>query len=747
MIRGNKAQITIFVIIGIAILAGVGVYLYFTQSSTSLTNEFENDITKARPQFKPVQDYVELCMGEVTRDGLVLLGAHGGYIDPFEPEYGAFFEYQESAIHGDNDGVLLGSDKSSMVPYWIKSTTPVEKDFLNIKVDIPTFEEIESQIELYVDENLDTCLNNLSALKQLGYEVIIYGDATSKAIITDDDVVVKTNMTLLLQKGEEKQQFDVFLVRDPVPLADYLTKASLILYEEYNSQYLENLIMQLVGYYGRLDSGSIPPISLYSNDRSPVVWTQFKIRDNLKGLLNSYVSLFRFAQTENEILFDGEHLSEQEKSFYYSFLLTSLYSYTENLTVNHIFLDWDIYSKVTSPSSSGEVVTVTPKSRSGFMMKEPEVDTTYDFYYDVTYPVIVELSNSELADGSSYTFLFAMEANLRNNLNHNDYREGRGPIEWDPSKIFYTSIGASTDIDDATEDDIGYYPLKTLFKEQSQYDSAPVSLEVVDSVTRRPLAGVQVSVGLADYGQKQVGVTEFDVYGNAKFKSKLPLLKNGYLKLEKEGYLEKYVLLSTYETQRVDFGSVPMDKFKTKKVNVTVLQEEELTPGVFTTTEREILPEEELMFFFTKMSDQDDFSAFSQILIVTNDTSEQEIDFVPGKYTIAGMLIDKKGVTVKAGTYDVCQGVENCDEDKLPEEDLILGNMSWGGVEFNLTNYWTLETDDLYNDSNILEFKMLKFTPPNDIMDLSKLSNLSKKTAYYQDNLTPNFTQIMPVVI
>ena len=749
----KKAQITLFIIIGVVLLVGASLFFFLNQKSEVTKEDFTSGVTTAKPYFRPVQDYVESCMGIVTREALDLVGEHGGYVDPFDISYAPLMFYSDSEF-GNNDGVLFGEKKASMIPYWIQSTSSVKTDFINVKLRVPSFAEIEDQISLYVDSHLKICLDNLSAMSNQGFEILEFDEPKSKTHITDNDVVVKTNMKLQLKKENQIQDFEAFLVRAPVPLSDYLIEASLILYEEYQSQYLENLLTRLVGYYGNLDSDSLPPFSMHSISNAPVIWTQYQIKQQLKSLLNTYVPLFRFQDTNNKQLIDDVDLTDQEKAFYNSFLLSSPFAPTENLKINHLFLDNEIYSKVTSPTHSGEILSIEPETRSGFIMKAPESDSFYNFYYDLTYPVVVEITQNNLSDGSSYTFLFAMEANVRNNLNQRDFLQNRDPIDWNPNSIRYTAVkpeseeGQSQEKEEVDE----FYPTKKLFSNSKLFTSGNVSLQAYDLNTGQPLGDVLVSVGIADYSQKAVGRTKFNVYGNAAFSSKLPIFKNGFLILEKEGYQEKYVPLSTYENQEMDLGSIGLNKIHSKQIFVQILEEKRipqqitsdlttLTNGMISYTLRNMSPSEQVFLTLTRLPTDDDFSTFSRVALINSSTSIQNIDLVPGKYELKGILIDNDGVVVPANSKKTCKGTAcwfMSEEDKyMPNEPIEIKPAMWGGVEFTNAQPWFLSANELYDNTKEIDFTMFKFAPPKNIDSLQNIADIETKTKLFRADLLP----------
>src|SRR3989338_3536629 len=79
---GKKAQVTIFMVLGIIILIVGGVYLYTREEgiSTAVRPGTEVQIEQVPSEFLPVQSFVEGCLGQAGKQGLKLIGEHGGFI-------------------------------------------------------------------------------------------------------------------------------------------------------------------------------------------------------------------------------------------------------------------------------------------------------------------------------------------------------------------------------------------------------------------------------------------------------------------------------------------------------------------------------------------------------------------------------------------------------------------------------------------------------------------------------------------
>ncbi|MFA5259131.1 MAG: hypothetical protein WC979_06730 [Candidatus Pacearchaeota archaeon] len=124
MKRGKKAQITIFIILGVMLFAG-GLTYYVSRSSS---NDFSKE--DINPQLVPVYSFVEDCIKQTGENAVYELSKKGGY-------------YSLPKLNTNN------------IPYYFyedKSYTPSKKD-------------IETQLSLYIDENLKKCINDFKNLE------------------------------------------------------------------------------------------------------------------------------------------------------------------------------------------------------------------------------------------------------------------------------------------------------------------------------------------------------------------------------------------------------------------------------------------------------------------------------------------------------------------------------------------------------------------------------------------------------
>ena len=194
----KRGQVTVFIIIAIIILFSSAIFLYVTRYRESAL--IDTDVSTAinvPPALKPISDFVERCGEKALTDGLDIAGNRGGYI--YIPDDSNFIRPLNDVPEGDMY-ILSGGedpDESSYIPYWLyerngidTSRRPllnrpaaVRPNTLDARQDI----SIQAQLEKYIAENLQFCLNGFENFKTQGFDI--------KELSVNDEFPVKTEVT------------------------------------------------------------------------------------------------------------------------------------------------------------------------------------------------------------------------------------------------------------------------------------------------------------------------------------------------------------------------------------------------------------------------------------------------------------------------------------------------------------------------------------------------------------------------
>jgi len=137
----KRGQVTVFVILGILIIAVLAIIFYLYGEKIKIpTQDQEFDFSKT----EIVKNYIESCIEKAGNEALTLVGKQGGEVNP-----GFYQQYY--------------NDKISYLCYTNSySACYNKKPFLK--------EFIEREINAYIKERLNSCLN-LEDIKNQGYEI------------------------------------------------------------------------------------------------------------------------------------------------------------------------------------------------------------------------------------------------------------------------------------------------------------------------------------------------------------------------------------------------------------------------------------------------------------------------------------------------------------------------------------------------------------------------------------------------
>jgi len=128
----KRGQITLFIMVGMLILIIVSVSLFLVSDSTG----DPTNVIKSTIDSTSIKNFMDLCVGQVTLEGLVFISQRGGYYE--------------------------------IPPQLIKDDTSLWYEGHNIQ---PFLFEFKSSLSQYVRENLDACINDMEYFKQQGYDI------------------------------------------------------------------------------------------------------------------------------------------------------------------------------------------------------------------------------------------------------------------------------------------------------------------------------------------------------------------------------------------------------------------------------------------------------------------------------------------------------------------------------------------------------------------------------------------------
>ena len=391
--KSKKGQVTLFVIIGVIILIAAGIFLTIRISSQGPSEEeIKTSIAETPVEFQPINDFIESCISKTGEDGIKQLGLHGGYIDL--NKYG--IQAKSSSPTDGNAFLFNPIDPKGGIVYWnyFKSDNRCESNCqcgseqpqLYKKDGSPN---LETQLENYIEENLETCFQEFKAFESQGFIIETPNKVKSIVNVRQDDVLLYVEYEVNVEKDKSKYTIEEFIETSPVQLRKIYEMAEEITQRQLNYNFLERwTVEQIAGFGLGLNKDKLPPIAASELDpgEAPVYWIKTKVEEDItNNMLPQYTPFLTVFESEN-------YKSNLYDTFYERTtipLANPNDNYYGDLEVDFNYFNWwPIYFDLTGRGSSGE--RIGPETTSSSYLSFIGIKR-YNFYYDVSYPVLVDI--------------------------------------------------------------------------------------------------------------------------------------------------------------------------------------------------------------------------------------------------------------------------------------------------------------------------------------------------------------------
>lgn len=417
----KKGQITIFIIIGLIIVISASLLMYMVQTMEAISPEE----ALIPPDVKPVYDYVVNCMNVLGQEALTIMSGQGGYLNLPNTIARAPASY----LPLDPAGMLK-------VPYWSYQW----------EGRIPTIPAMQNEIDQYVQEKLNFCVQDFVAFQQ----VTITQDQFPKAntVFTDNDVTIRLTWPLDVNfKGTDRTvNVKEYVTKIPVRYKKVYELAKLVMYAENEQEFFENMTINL--FTGNKE---IPFDGLELSCR-PKRWRLNEIENTAQSLVRQAVSQIRIKDTvyppfmadegvyqslheeytriQEEL--EGAETLEQLQNvqfprrgdlprdrYSYFHYLWDVGSPRSDLKVSFDYSPaWDMQLNA-HPNSNG-VLSSNLMSQFPSWLKFLCINQ-YHFTYDIIYPVMVTVRDDKSYGGMGYNFRFAFPVLIHNNQPSRDF--------------------------------------------------------------------------------------------------------------------------------------------------------------------------------------------------------------------------------------------------------------------------------------------------------------------------------------
>ncbi|MFP4645477.1 MAG: hypothetical protein ACLFNB_02420 [Candidatus Woesearchaeota archaeon] len=701
----NKAQITVFVIIGAVLLLSVALFIFLNQDIQS--DKPAVDVPDVSLEARPVNELITQCLETTSEEALYKVGLQGGYTEPL------------AASHPPHEGEAVEYTPFS-VPYWRhltdnKCSNPSGCDATNQPelcdsvsdtcnydaTSRTSSESIEENLEQYVLDNIDSCIDDFSSLDM--YEIEENGDPSVNTILANGKTDFVLNYPIeirsLTQEGNKKEverfraSFDVDLVNM------YRFADEIMAYErEYNIY--ETKTMDLVNMYAGLDS-ELPPTSelrFFKSQKGP--WIQTRVKQLLQSEVLPYMVLMSVMNSDNPMIIQRNNESDPynpySQGIYQGFVFgTSEKKYPFN--VNHKYLFSPIHLMIDNGDQliRGKDLMPSGNSDTGAML-DVFFDmaslglTDYRFQYDISYPLVIEITDQEALNGKGYTFQFATEVNVRNN---------------EPGYDNFTQITYPTEL----KSNIGDYHFRP---EQN------VTIKTYDKHTEEPLEDVTVSYTCGD--EYDIGTTVMNDDGVARMTERFPYCEfGGFITVKKLGYMGtsvNYNNLQNGDNEEFEIGLWPT---KEKDVIVKARSPDNIS-------ELENNPQDFMLNYADAAhllnKDQNAFLIINREPTTPYDTSVPVVGFAQfvGKNSSVYSDMNKSFEQLDRNLDDIYDsGDMSLEESQLADKSL----------EESKTSFQEISESDLEK----MQSHTMEFVPGNYSVDLTLLNNKQISLKEYDD--------------
>ncbi len=465
----KRGQVTIFIVLGIVILVVFGLLFFLKGKVVESSFEDEMNALAVPAQLEPVKEYLDVCLRDVTRDGIRLMGEQGGYIE----------------IPEDNDfsygGELSNSLKlgpSGEVAFWYYETSN------GIDVErIPTLDEMENQLEEYINEHFKDCFYFLSSFEKEGFEFEYPESAVSEVDIGLHDIKVKVISSVYVKLKDVNKDIDKHMVLLDSNFGEMYELAKQIMKKEDEDLFLEEKTIDMMGVYDEI------PFSETEFSCEKKIWNKNDVVKDMKKIFSTNMAALRLKNPTSSA-FLGENKDYFEIDLVKPEYISESFNYFE---------DWPMEVDV-SPTK-GDILVGDPLTQ-----EVPEISkflnlffclNNYHFVYDVKYPVLISLLD-ENGDGFQFATLVKID--------NNKPRQYEGEV-------------------------LNFEDVNKFEKEFCENKAYPVSVDVFDYDNLRPIEGASV-LYKCFIASCYIGETD----ENGRLEAMFPPCLNGMVIAQKQGY-------------------------------------------------------------------------------------------------------------------------------------------------------------------------------------------------------------------
>ena len=748
----RKAQVTIFVILGIVLLIVASIFMVMRSKLHQQTSpDITHDFSAVKASYEAA---AATCIKLEAPAAFQQVFSHGGYADPQAAGLAAFPDVPTAG-----SAVLLGDDH--LVPYWLRQDTGAGcRGGCSYSFHVPALNPGESngvsvaeQVGDLLESSVKQCLDRWQP--SADYDVAMSPDLSITVGIGDGGVSYDLQRDVQLTfvpSGAQTSMREVTASTSDNVKAFY-DDAIAVLEQAITSNTSDSLpyaVKTIIEAYGMGSDPQLPPMyggtRFVFGDGRPDTWMLPDVEEYLRLVLADNLALIHFRNTGGDhLFFDENHYSQaiynsgpftptvffpdQAEAFNMSFL----YQYDPNWPIDLKISPGGYYLK---PSGFS-----TPKVP--FLPSIGYYD--YSFQYDLVIPILIVAEDKSLFGGQGLTLLYGVETGLSAN-----------------EPALYGEVPAAED--QSTD----------FFRSPDYFLDGLISITTKDTLTGAPLADIPLLYACGD-NILEVATTNHD--GVAK--TYLPFCLGGVLYADADGYYSDAVQLSNVDAtdQDVTLDLSPVKTFRLKVESYSLfkqfsfdqisddngflseyqamaddLQAKGIDPsaGIWnvSTVSSPMLPDESLTVIFTRAVRPGEQEQVEVKYFNSSTAADQTVDLAAGNYTIEAYLTVQLGpdrlikeIVIPKET--LCWGDKFLDFQKKECQDInetrFNDTFYAGGVTFSGDDALVVTVDDYEKSTIVIPYLSLRLADLEKHADLGVLGSMDAYKKVYANGLQPQF--------
>jgi hypothetical protein len=729
----KKAQVTIFVILGI--ILAISSALIFYIKGINVPEPKVDQVKKSE-----IEIYTSECLKAKAEEAISLIGIQGGYVkhnsedvlaisaavSAMRTKPGSVQSEEEQAasvamiqnLNSFESGYLSMYSGKLLLPYWY-----YQDEFGFDQTKMPLLyksydgdDSIQSQIETYVLENLGSCINSYEPFKDEGYTVKIQSAPVIQVLFTDSRVVVEMNYPVVLELNGLTERYETFSAEIPVRLKRIYELAKEIRDYEATDVFLERQTKNFITAYSAVDKNYLPPMyggMTFESCSNRVYWLYPDVSENFKTMLSANIPYLKVENTDYTpvTITEKEAPDKSDRAIMQGIMKGHVINISQT---SNPFIKVDFsydYNFPTELDLGGKGI-LEPNSFDVDLLFSKFCMFEYKFFYNTRFPVLVTLTDSKSnIENSPYIFQFPLEVIIKDNF----------------PRIRYSDVFGTPEERE-----------RSLQCSENQRQAGPVNITVKDTNG----AAVENARVLFQCGPTMV--YQYDTNGSITNASRFadrcfmgltdkngrvdmnfpPCLGGGVITVEHDSYLGTTDLVGSvlrgkpisrnYTLSKVVEKDIVISKFFVKPPIVTGTNMVDNLPGIVLSGEdvvgcnirSDAVPlqeHENVLVKLTRISDDNGIMP-SQPFVLYNPTNKNVLKLAPGRYNVDLLLLRneryKGEMTILADSefkYIPGSIASSAQTIYYPEENVEIPTTFSGGSDF----VWELKPEDLYSSGKI----------------------------------------------